>query len=320
MDFPRRLAVALLFALVTAAPSPASQDSILERAVADVTLTNLMERAASGDALAQYRLGSAYSLGEGGMERDDELAVYWWRKAAAQGSALAQNELGTAYAEGAGVEKDPREAVYWLTQAAEQGLAVAQANLATMYRHGGGVRKNDRRAAELYRRAADQGLGWAQFFLGEAYEAGVGVRKDMEQAASWYRKAADQHYSRAMHRLGLLYRRSSYTLPTVDSAVRENYGEYWVNRAALDGLEEAENYLDLMFSGTCAKRLRSATGAVRVAPDAAADVEVEVNREPACLLPVPGRSSRQLPGWEAVYLNESRVVGFMREDDLKPLF
>jgi hypothetical protein len=53
----------------------------------------IKEKAAQGDAEAQYNLGLMYGLGKG-VEQDFSQAKLWLEKAAAQGYAPAQNELG----------------------------------------------------------------------------------------------------------------------------------------------------------------------------------------------------------------------------------
>ncbi|KAB2653537.1 MAG: sel1 repeat family protein, partial [Verrucomicrobia bacterium] len=85
-------------------------------------LTELRAKAESGDAVAQFNLGSSYANGEG-VVKDDVEAVKWYRKAAEQNDADAQFNLGNSYANGKGVTKDDVEAVKWYRKAAEQNLA-----------------------------------------------------------------------------------------------------------------------------------------------------------------------------------------------------
>ena len=49
----------------------------------------------------------------GGVTKNDEEAVKWYRKAADQGFAAAQYNLGGMYYRGEGVAKDEVEAVKW---------------------------------------------------------------------------------------------------------------------------------------------------------------------------------------------------------------
>lgn len=67
-------------------------------------------------------------------------------KAAEQGDARAQDNLGVMYAKGRGVPKDDQQAVFWFRKAAEQGEDIAQVNLGVMYEKGTGVPKDDQQA------------------------------------------------------------------------------------------------------------------------------------------------------------------------------
>jgi hypothetical protein len=62
----------------------------------------------------QYRLGEAYSEGQGVPQSDAE-AAKWWLKAAEQGHAAAQHCLALAYINGEGVQCDLIRAYMWLS-------------------------------------------------------------------------------------------------------------------------------------------------------------------------------------------------------------
>ena len=160
--------------------------------------------AKQGDAVAQYKLGKAYSDGEG-VDKDPRKAVDWFREAAEQGQVDAQAELGHAYMKGDGVRKNRRQAVEWLRKAAEQGHMVAQAALGWAYGNGAGVDKDPRKAFEWSRKAAKQGQADAQYHLGVAYWSGKGAAKDLRQAVEWYRKAAEQGHVDAQANLSGAY-------------------------------------------------------------------------------------------------------------------
>lgn len=112
------------------------------------------------DARAQFELGKEYY-----DFKDDERAVYWYRKAAEQGHADAQFNLGLAYRSGKGVRQNYSEAVKWFRSAAIQGHADAQFNLGLAYRDGEGVRQNYSEAVKWFRNAAIQGCVDAQVAL-----------------------------------------------------------------------------------------------------------------------------------------------------------
>ncbi len=145
-------------------------------------------------------LGYMYQNGQG-LEQDDELAVFWYRKAAEQGYASGQFNLGWMYDNGRGLEQDDELAVYWYRKAAEQGHARGQFNLGLMYQNGRGIEQDDELAVFWYRKAADQGYARGQGNLGWMYQNGRGVEQDDEKAVFWYRKAAEQGNTTAQENL-----------------------------------------------------------------------------------------------------------------------
>lgn len=84
-------------------------------------------RAATGNAPAQFLMGSAYQY----ALHDFAGAAKWYRASAMQGYASAELQLGNLQA----LSNDPAEQVkarYWLAQAAEQDNALAQFFLGNM--------------------------------------------------------------------------------------------------------------------------------------------------------------------------------------------
>jgi hypothetical protein len=93
--------------------APAAEGEIID--------PQIISDARAGDAIAQYKLGYDYYLGQG-ISQDYVQAAIWWRKAAEQGYADAQNNLGVLYNSGKGVPQSYAEAYFW------QNLAAARAN------------------------------------------------------------------------------------------------------------------------------------------------------------------------------------------------
>jgi TPR repeat protein len=177
--------------------------------VSPTTFQELLKRAESGDATAQFEIGRAYEDGKGAPP-DDDRAVEWFRKSAEQGNAQAQNSLGVMYAEGRGVQRDRTEAVDWYRKAAKQGLPEALYNVAIAYYNGEGEehntamactwmkiaqRKGDTDAAEALKHIEEelnQRLGRCKFDLAGLYEKGDEVPRDLPEAVALYKEAAAQ--------------------------------------------------------------------------------------------------------------------------------
>ena len=167
---------------------------------------NVTKKTASeGDVKAQFDLGCCYSTGVG-VEKNQQEAFKWWKKAAEQDRECAQ-KLGALYFFGLfNVKKDIREVVKWWKKAAEQGDVNAQCGLGFCYEKGiYGLEKNQQEAVKWYRKAAEQGDSSAQFNLGRYYSLGYGTEKNQQEAVKWYRKAAEQGHSSAQLALGLSY-------------------------------------------------------------------------------------------------------------------
>lgn len=73
---------------------------------------DVWQQAEQGDATAQYMLGVQYDLGTG-VEKNDAVAVTWYRKSADQGHVMVQSNLAYMYAMGEGVFQSYAEAAKW---------------------------------------------------------------------------------------------------------------------------------------------------------------------------------------------------------------
>jgi len=183
MHRSRRIAIAAL-AISTLPLRPAAQaDPAVTR-----ELATARAKAAAGDAVAQFSLGSLLYYGT----RDTAEAVSWFRKAAAQGVASAEFQMGQLYDFGFGVPQDDRLALDWYRKAAGHGSAAAERSVGDFYSKGRAVTTDPVEAARWYRRAADGDDLRAQYQLGQMYFDGTGLTRDYEAAYMWFTLAAGQ--------------------------------------------------------------------------------------------------------------------------------
>ena len=189
--------------------------------------------AVQGFARAQDNLGYCYQYGLG-VDKDEKKAVELYRKAAVQGNAEAQDSLGFCYDAGIGVAKDEKKAVFWYQKAAEQGNAEAQKSLGICYFSGTGVAKDEKKAVFWYQKAAEQGNAEAQNSLGNCYFSGTGVAKDEKKAIFWLQKAVEQGYAEAQVNLGYRYQKG------IGVAKDEKKAVFWYQKAAEQGLALAQ--------------------------------------------------------------------------------
>jgi len=107
-------------------------------------------------ASLQYELGRVFwSATE--LSRHQELAFFWYQKAAERKHPSAQTMMGYMHQTGKGTSENIALAAQWYEKAANQGEGMAMFNLASLYRKGSGVDQNFGRAKALYEQAARQG-------------------------------------------------------------------------------------------------------------------------------------------------------------------
>jgi len=178
----------------------------------------------AGYAVAQNTVGFLFSIGGGGLPKDEVEAVRLYRLAIAQGNASALNNLGNMYSVGrGGLPKDDVEAVRLYRAGIEAGDAYAHANLGNMYASGrGGLPRDEVEALRLHRVAANLGNPSGQVNLGAMHASGQGgLQKDEVEAVRLYRLSADQGNATAQSNLGFMYLNGRGGLPKDDTeAVR----------------------------------------------------------------------------------------------------
>ena len=160
-----------------------ASDPEVGRAVAAVR-----EKAAKGDVVAQFSLGSILYYGAD----DTAQAIDWFRKAAAQRYGPAEFQMGQLYDFGFGVVQSDPEALSWYRRAADRGSAAAERAIGDFYQKGRSVTADPSEAARWYRRAADSDDIRAQYQLGQLFFDGTGVPRDYAAAYFWFSLAAGQ--------------------------------------------------------------------------------------------------------------------------------
>lgn len=207
---------------------------VLSFAASAANVSQVIEKATSGNADAQFDLGVMYAHGDG-VEKNLPEAIKWYRKAAEQGDAYAQCNLGILYYRGLGVAKDPVEAVRLLNMAAEKGIAAAQLNLGIAHRDGfEGVKKDMRLATEYWAKSAAQGNAAAQYNLALAYYRGDGVTINLLNAAKYFRFSAEQGYAPAQFNLALMYHKGEGVSKDTSETIN------WFRKAAEQGHENSK--------------------------------------------------------------------------------
>ena len=154
----------------------------------DEAAEQLEQLADTGDAHAQYIIGTAYR--DGGLLIPDVVkARKLLERAAEQEIDAAQYALGKLYLSADADVHDPANGIYWLKRAADNGNEYAAYRLGKEYLGGENVPKDASAAAEYLWQAANDGNAYAQYLLGKLYLMGEGVPKDADAAYQWFTKA-----------------------------------------------------------------------------------------------------------------------------------
>lgn len=83
-------------------------------------MDRLLATANQGNAYAAYQVARAYDIGNG-VEKNQEKAIDWYRKAALLNEPSAQVVLGLKYAMGKYIERDMQMAYVWFKAAEQNG-------------------------------------------------------------------------------------------------------------------------------------------------------------------------------------------------------
>jgi TPR repeat protein len=177
------------------------QGSGVERDI-DLALDWFLKAAELGHPEDAYNAGVIYSGGTDTIAPDYELARLWLERSATQDYPSAFDKLGTLYQKGLGVPEDAVKANAMFEEGALLGDASAMVNLGTAYRKGTGVEIDYARAYDLFRRAAQLRRRSAFTNLGDMYRKGQGREPDMEEAAFWFGLAAFQGHGYSQERFG----------------------------------------------------------------------------------------------------------------------
>ncbi|MCK5843391.1 MAG: sel1 repeat family protein, partial [Victivallales bacterium] len=207
-------------------------------------LGKLEKTAATGDSIAQLRLGNAYYFGRRGAQINYDLAFKWYKRAVDSGSISALFNLGLCHDAGHGTEKNEFKAFECYKEAAEVGLPQAKFNLALLYhkgvRDGSGrmprVPRNAKLAQKLLIELCDKEFTPAYRELAKIF---LDSHKKSEHAKArpLLEKAAANGDAIAMNLLSDCFSKG------VGSAKNEPESVKWLKKAAANGSVEATGKL-----------------------------------------------------------------------------
>ncbi len=113
------------------------------------------------------------------------------------GDALAQHELGIRYLLGKGFGVDTVKSAYWIQKSADQNYVVAHYNVGIFLNNGWGVPWNPFKAFEHFHYAAQQGMPEAEYVYGSFLTDNLVVAQNWQEAYTWMKKSSDAGYQPA---------------------------------------------------------------------------------------------------------------------------
>lgn len=204
------------------------------------SLADLEDKAARGDAGAQFQLGRAYHRGDG-VTKNEKAAFAWMEKSAAQGNIDAITGMGFFHARGLGTEKDEAKAAGWFRRGAEKGSATCKLNLGLLLRQAKTIQASSDESLRLMHEAADAGLVEAQSYLGQLYFMGDRFLKpDYAKAKPFALKAAAAGDAASQNIMGILSRDG--VGPSAEGQDRAQ-AEAWFRKAAEQNEVKAQSNL-----------------------------------------------------------------------------
>ncbi|MGC1181544.1 tetratricopeptide repeat protein [Legionella sp.] len=150
-----------------------------------------LEAANKENSEAMNQLASIYFTGLGGLPRDAQQALAWYKKASEMGNANALYELGLLSETGVTTKLDFNEALKYYQAAADKGNEKAMLALARMYHYGLGVAKNPKIAASYYEKLALRQNAYAQYQLGTYYLEGTAGEQSLTKGKQLLQQASD---------------------------------------------------------------------------------------------------------------------------------
>lgn len=181
--------------------------------------------------------------------KDDNLKIYWYKKAAAKGDSTAPLLLGNVYITGEGVPKNEKEAFKWYEIVEKNMNGAELLELGKRFKDGDSryfkktlvkYPQDDNMKIYWYQKAAAKGDTSAPLLLGNAYYNGEGIPKNEKNAFQWYQKAAEYN-STAQFMSGWMYYKGIGILQD------DKMSAYWFRKAADNNNSDGQVLIGYMY-------------------------------------------------------------------------
>lgn len=218
-----------------------------------VNFETLQNNARGGDSNAQYQLARAFKEGKL-TTKNIEQYIKWLTAASKGNSGAARFDLSNCYFTGEGVEKSDELGVYWLKEAISLKefrayTKMALILLSKLETKETGISDELKKAEQLLRAAANQGDPLAQYNLGLIYKTGLqGLNGDEVESLRWLLNASENGNLDAQNELGYIYTFGSKKIKKNDEEALK-----WWKKAAEKGHVEAQYNLATFYAKQAVK-------------------------------------------------------------------
>ena len=190
------------------------------------------------DPRALFSLGRLHMQGVG-LEKDEALAVDYYREAAEAGHLSAQFNLGLAYFQGRGVEKNVDNAMKWWGKAADAGHSAAQYNMGALLWEGQVVAQDQATAMKWFRAAMHSDNAQASAFLQSLFEP---MYSELRENFKFYRDDTTVRDISLIEELGMFkLGQQAYSQGAFDQALK-----YWTPLAE-DGHFDSQYFIAQLY-------------------------------------------------------------------------
>jgi len=158
-----------------------------------------------GNPGAQNLIGMINYEGTETLEKNEEMALKWYRKAAKSNEAAALYNLAMLYENGAVVMQNYNEAFKYYKMASDYGSISGTNIIGFFYEHGIGTERSKLSAFKNYLKAASKGSPFGQYNLGRCFLYGIGIEKNTANAIKWFELAGIQGHGNSYLTLAILF-------------------------------------------------------------------------------------------------------------------
>lgn len=179
-------------------------DPARARTLAIQALPTLTTLAVTGDADANFLLGSAYEEGLG-VTANHIMARNHYRRSCESDSPIACGYLGRMYYNDADSDETTQQMLQYWNKSCDGDWFKSCDSVSGLYATGDRVKKDMQKAIQISQKTCSGGLASGCARLGAVYYQGDGVKRDLNQARKYFNSACEAHDAEGCVLLAWMY-------------------------------------------------------------------------------------------------------------------